>query len=440
MIARSLSHLSDEELRSDLHAAVRRECTSTAELLEFLGEFDARRLFVPAAFSSMHEYCVEVLHLSEDAAKKRLQAAQVARRFPVVLAAVADGRLHLSAVVMLAARLTPENVDALVASATHRSKSQIESLLAEHFPRPDVPASIREVGSAASVPMLSEASATSSAPGHSFSPPSPARVSPLSPGRHEVRFTFSDAQREKLRFAQCLLGRAVPSGALDQVFEHVLDAFLEKAEKRSLASPARSKPRSGETDSRYVPAAIRREVMARDGRQCTFVSTSGRRCTACRRLDLDHIVPLAKGGETTAANLRLLCPVHNQHAADREFGAGFMAEKRAAARARVRAGRFTTRSATSGDKTRTSSAPGHENAIATGAEHAPDPAADRSHVDELIPWLQSLKFRKDEARRGAEYCADMREASLEDRLRVALKGLGRERFGRCTTPASTVSA
>jgi hypothetical protein len=48
---------------------------------------------------------------------------------------VADGRLHLSAVVLLAPYLTPENAEGLLAEAAHRTKSEIEELLARRIPR-----------------------------------------------------------------------------------------------------------------------------------------------------------------------------------------------------------------------------------------------------------------------------------------------------------------
>lgn len=427
MLTHSLSNLSDRALEHDLHAAVSRESTSTAALLGFLGEFQARRLFVPAAFASMHEYCVQVLHLSEDSAHKRLQAARAARDFPPILAAVADGRLHLSAVVMLAPRLTARNADELIAASSHKSKSQIQIVLAERFPRPDVPARIRHAAAGGPTPATSLDAVAALAPGQVDHAPHPlSRVAPLSPGRHEVRFTFSEGQLEKLRLAQCLLGRAVPSGAIEQVFEQALDALIDRQEKPMLAVSARSRPRRGTTGNRYVPAAVRREVLMRDGRQCTFVSESGRRCSACRRLDFDHVVPVARGGDTTAGNLRLLCPAHNQLEADRVFGAGFMEEKRSSSRARGRAEPPLRNSSGTARRDATLIA------IAPGQVHSDT----SSHVDELVPYLLALRFRKDEARRGAEMCEDMAGASLEERMKVALQGLGRARFERCTQPAT----
>src|SRR5258706_10769426 len=119
MHAYTLTHLSDAALLRDLAALITRDRITTAALLAHIAEVDARRLYLPRGYASMHAYCVEALHLSDDAAYKRIQAARAARRFPALFDAVADGRLHLSAVCLIAPHLTPENFDALVALATH---------------------------------------------------------------------------------------------------------------------------------------------------------------------------------------------------------------------------------------------------------------------------------------------------------------------------------
>jgi hypothetical protein len=132
----SLSHLADATLSRDLDSSVAQECAPLALQLARIGEFDARRLYLPAACPSMHEFCVRRLHMSEDSAYKRIRAARTARKFPVLFAAVAEGRLHLSAVVLLAPHLTDENAADLIAAATHKSKSEIEHLLARRSTRP----------------------------------------------------------------------------------------------------------------------------------------------------------------------------------------------------------------------------------------------------------------------------------------------------------------
>src|SRR5687768_12818176 len=93
----SLDHLSDPVLRRELNTHACREKSATATLLMHIAEFDARRLYLPDGYTSMHAYCVEELPLSEDASFKRIQAARAARHFPLLFTALAESRLHLAA-------------------------------------------------------------------------------------------------------------------------------------------------------------------------------------------------------------------------------------------------------------------------------------------------------------------------------------------------------
>ena len=117
MSAYSLSHLSDRALLRDLAVLVAQERATTAVLLAHIAEVDARRLYLPAAYPSMYAYCVHELRLGEQAAFKRIRAARTARQFPAIFTAVADGRLHLSAVILLAPYLTADNADELLSAA-----------------------------------------------------------------------------------------------------------------------------------------------------------------------------------------------------------------------------------------------------------------------------------------------------------------------------------
>src|ERR1043165_9216503 len=139
----SLSHVSDRDLLRGLASLVAKDRNTTSALLADIAEVDARRLYVPAGFPSMYLYCVHELHLSEEAARKRIHAARTARQFPAIFDAVAEGRLHLSAVIVLAPHLTPENAGELLAAARHKTRAEIERLLAEQFPRPDLLAAVQ---------------------------------------------------------------------------------------------------------------------------------------------------------------------------------------------------------------------------------------------------------------------------------------------------------
>ena len=102
--------------------------------------------------------------------------------------------------------------------------------------------------------------------------------------------------------------------------------------------------------------------------------------------------PVARGGAATVERMRLLCRAHNQYAAECTFGTAFMSLKRCEAQ----------------------HAPGRVEARARAA------SAEKSQERDVIPWLRQLGFRSDEARRPAAQCERIPEASLEERVRLAL--------------------
>jgi hypothetical protein len=89
----SPSHLSDTELAVEMKRLAGCERETTAALISHLAEFDARRLYLGAGFSSLFTYCTEVLRLSEHEAYNRIVAARVGHRFPLVRDMLCEGSL-----------------------------------------------------------------------------------------------------------------------------------------------------------------------------------------------------------------------------------------------------------------------------------------------------------------------------------------------------------
>jgi hypothetical protein len=83
-----------------------------------------------------------------------------------------------------------------------------------------------------------------------------------------------------------------------------------------------------------VPAALAREVYARDGGRCAYVDPDGRRCGATTMLQIDHVDGFARTREHRLESLRLACAAHNHYAADVMYGKRWMERKRAEARAK----------------------------------------------------------------------------------------------------------
>jgi 5-methylcytosine-specific restriction endonuclease McrA len=367
----SYSRMADQLLLRTLASVATRDRATTAEMLALIAEVDKRQLFRDEGFPSMFRYCVVKLHMSEDVACKRIMAARAARRFPVIIPAVADGRLNVSTVALMSQALKTSQGEALLTAALGKSRAEVEMLIAERFPRADVPTTLVPVDRPASLAVASvfaapveaapvepttqndmltlataggtsaqvAASTEASAPGRmNFAKSKPAsdpsalqsRVAPLSPGRFELRLTISQALRDKLERARELLGHAVPSGDIAELLERALDELIAKQEKRQFA--ATDKPRACRPSSnpRHIPAAVKRAVTRRDRGRCTYESGDGVRCGARKLLQYDHVIPVARGGTSTVDNIRLRCRAHNQLEAECVFGAGFMEDKRTA--------------------------------------------------------------------------------------------------------------
>jgi hypothetical protein len=323
----SLEKLSDGQLLDRITVLVAQSKTLTSEIVLHLAEVDERRLHLALGFPSIFAYAVEALHFSEQEAYDRMSVARLTRRFPVLAALLADGSLHLTAVRILAPHLTDENHAELFTAAKHRSKREIERVLAERFPKPAVPAEIRKLPERR--PLLEAPAARPPTP---MPVPTPARrpvVAPLSAAEYKIQFTASARLHEKFIRARDGLRHCVPNGDPAVIFERALDELLEKMarEKRGAAKTPRP-PQGSDERSRLVPAQVRREVYARDGEQCSFVSADGRRCKEKGWLEVDHVHPYAKGGATHPGNVRLLCRMHNLYEAERAYGRAWVERAR----------------------------------------------------------------------------------------------------------------
>jgi hypothetical protein len=310
----------------------------------------------------MFAYCVDELHMSEAQAYLRIQAARLGRQFPLIVQLFAKGALHLTAIKLLGPHLRPDNYVQVLERASGKGKREIELLVAELAPKPDVPNRMRKLPevsvtqaaapaaptatlaaqalSASEASVAAPSSDASRAPFALEAPRARASSTPLSPGRFKLELTAGQALHDKLQQLKDLLRHQVPDGDLAIIVERAVDLLLDKTVKQRFAQTraprkARAIKRSRKPNSRYIPRAVIREVHQRDGGQCTFVSPDGKRCCERGFLEFHHHVPYGRGGKATADNLRLTCRAHNALFAERDFGMGYMHSKLLHARARA---------------------------------------------------------------------------------------------------------
>lgn len=276
----------------------------------------------------MFTYCTRVLRLSEHAAYDRIEAARLARRFPVVLEQLASGSLTLTNLRLLAPHLNAGNVEALMKEAAHKSKHEVEQLIARVRPQPPAPSAIRKLPGKTQHPSLvldeSVRDQVHAAPVFAPAPvPPPSKlavVQPLAPERYKVQFTVSTGTREKLRCVQDLMRHTIPNGDVAAIFDRALSLLLEDLEKSKVGAtghPRRTRPAC--SGSRHIPASVRRQVWKRDEGRCAYVGSHGR-CAETGFLEFHHVEPYAAGGRALVENIELRCRPHNAYEAELFFG------------------------------------------------------------------------------------------------------------------------
>ena len=328
----NLADLSDAQLLESLKVVCGQSRALLAHVLAHLVEVEERRLHLEAACPSMFQFCVRRLGMSEDEACRRIHAARLVRRFPDLLLRIERGELTLSTLAVLHDALTEASYDALVAAAAGKTKAEVQALIAKRWPMPDVPAEITTIPTQTSigtVGVVPVAAAAAAAPGGP-------QLAPLSGTRHKVQFTATDELRRKLERARDLMRHANADGDLAVVVERAVDLLLEKLEKQRLGESTR--PRRSPEEKRApddapehglsrVSRATRRAVFERDGERCTFTDAEGHRCPETSWLELDHVIPRARGGTDALGNLRVRCRAHNKWYAEQMFGKGLVESK-----------------------------------------------------------------------------------------------------------------
>jgi hypothetical protein len=302
----SLRTLDKDHLLRDFSALVAKDRRDTAAMLAYIAEIDRRKLYLEHACSSMFAFCVKRFRMSEAIAVKRIRGGRAASRFPSIFGMIACGELHLSGLHQLAAHLTDENHQEVLRRAKHRSMREIEKLVAELAPKPDVPSSLR------ALPMNS-------------------RPVPLSSKRYKLQVTIGEETRAKLAEVQDLLSHQIPDGDPARILDRALDVLLTETKKKkaALTDKPRVSRKKTSAKSRGIPARIRREVFERDEGRCAFVDSQGRRCDATWKVEFHRRTAYGRGGAHDLDNIELRCRGHNQYEADLEYGALFMAARRA---------------------------------------------------------------------------------------------------------------
>jgi 5-methylcytosine-specific restriction endonuclease McrA len=343
---KTLSSLSGTELLQRTQDIVAIERRATMDLIEHLREIERRMLFLELGYSSLFDFAVKHLGLSEGSAQRRLAAMRLMRDVPEAKAKLESGELSLSnasrvQTVFRAAKLEPSAGGALT---IEQKKDVLESILG--LTQKECESKLLKMLPQAAPKVLE-------------------RDRQVSEEHFELKMILSKDVHDKMKELQLLLSHSLVTGSASELFEILIEREISRQRKLKPVSseesisnnsagkisnklsgkPSKKIPAADIQNTfnenliqistaaavrteivrsrKHIPQALRREIWMRAGGSCEAKEKSGR-CDSRHKLEVDHIIPYALGGGDTFENLRLYCRAHNVKHAMESYGVEVM--------------------------------------------------------------------------------------------------------------------
>ncbi len=313
----NLKSFSNQKLHLETMSEAEHERSRTIRVLWLLRENERRMLYAQMGYRDLKEYCVKELKYSEGSAWRRISAMRLLKEVPEVEAKIQSGDLNLTQVSMAQShfrevKATLSEKKEVLLEIESKSGKQTERVLAERKPegRTEVPKETEKAkrGGALEVTLILDEE--------------------IQKDLEEIQ-TLLGKPFSKLEIFRLMTKQTLETLRKKQTQSRKTQAKVEMASSRKLqpnvaidssrkAQPLRSK---GAAKSRYVLVGDRRKVQIRDQHRCQYKDPmTGRQCEAKFHLQIEHLRPFAKGGESNLDNLQLLCVNHNRLRAIQQFG------------------------------------------------------------------------------------------------------------------------
>ena len=116
-----------------------------SELLEVLLEIDTKKAYLALGYSSLYQYCVQALSLTESQSYAFMAVARKSREVPELKEAVKSDEMSLSNARKLVSVITPQNKEIWLEKGKQLPQKALEREIAKSQPEPPVKERIRPV-------------------------------------------------------------------------------------------------------------------------------------------------------------------------------------------------------------------------------------------------------------------------------------------------------
>jgi hypothetical protein len=263
--------MTNQEVENKLQEKIKAERGITKEILVLINIAEDRKIYLERGYPSLFKWLVERFRYSEPAAYRRIEAARLIRSVPEALAKIESGEVNLTT----------------LSKARTAIKAQVKAT-GKRVSEAEVVKAIEGKSAAGVRKTLFELLPQSAPTG--------------------TNVILSDEVVADLKWAMDHFSHSLPNANYSDIIAFVFRRLRQQTQCDSVAEKRR-----------VSVAAMKREARRRAGGRCEY-EHRGRRCDSGYQVQVDHIVPKAKGGKDELGNFRVLCRKHNLLAAEQVFG------------------------------------------------------------------------------------------------------------------------
>ena len=355
--------MTTESLHIKLSELTKSERKITHEILLCIQQMDQTKAYAELGYPSLFDYLVKEQKYSEGAAQRRISSARLLRELPEIEKKVQEGNLNLTQLSKLASatnqdqkatgkKVSTEQKRELLEQMENKTGFETEQLLNQNFecnlkPKKEITPrkqaydlhlkltpeqyeklkkaqsllshGVHDGGFAEIIEVLCEKLIQKKEGKASRKPTAGVAVKSGENSQETRKGDKPTARMEIGSKHKSTAGAAVKSeennqGPIEEPRATAATAVKLKENNQgprnelgATAAPAVLNPRRRTA----IPASLQRLIYQRAQACCEYMSSTGHRCRSRYQTQLDHIVPVAKGGRNEPANLRVLCRTHN---------------------------------------------------------------------------------------------------------------------------------
>ena len=261
------------------------------EIIDSLREVEDDRTYRHFNQTSIYQYAMKTMNLSENVALTLIAIMRKSRSVPELAEAIRAGRVTTSKAKKIISVINEGNKVAWLELAETKTSKQIEKAVVSQNPMAATKESLRY----------------------------------RTADRLELVLGVSEEWTETLKRVKDVASqKSKDAVSTEEALLLAMNKYLEtndpleKAKRANGKTPLVELPkvspfsRTVNRKRKPLPAALKHAVMTRDQGQCTEHDNAGTRCENRRWLDVHHIRPLAKGGADELDNLTTLCSEHHR--------------------------------------------------------------------------------------------------------------------------------